>query len=67
MLSLAACEQQPTAGQHLPRGAGMRTFSRADLDAVAHKLNRRPRKNDDYRTPAEVYADLLSSGGELTT
>ncbi|MBB6436152.1 hypothetical protein [Streptomyces candidus] len=45
----------------------MRTFSRADLDAVAHKLNRRPRKNDDYRTPAEVYADLLSSGGELTT
>ncbi|MGW4519072.1 hypothetical protein ACWEO4_46045 [Streptomyces sp. NPDC004393] len=30
--------------QYHPKGADLRTFSQADLDAVAPELNRRPRK-----------------------
>ncbi|GGU86978.1 hypothetical protein GCM10010211_61350 [Streptomyces albospinus] len=52
--------------QYLPKGAALRTFSQADLDAIARELNHRPRKVHGYRTPAEVYADLLNSGDELT-
>ncbi|WUF44003.1 IS30 family transposase [Streptomyces sp. NBC_00483] len=52
--------------QYLAKGADLRTFSQADLDAVAHELNHRPRKTHGYRTPAEVYADLLNSGDALT-
>nr|WP_255310828.1 IS30 family transposase [Streptomyces viridosporus] len=53
--------------QHLPKSADLRTFSQADLDAIAHELNHRPRKIHGYRTPAEVYAELLNSGDVLTT
>lgn len=52
--------------QYLPKGADLRTFSQAELDAIAHELNHRPRKTHDYRTPVEVYADLLNSGDALT-
>ncbi|MFD9456690.1 IS30 family transposase [Streptomyces sp. NPDC059985] len=52
--------------QYLGKGADLRTFSQADLDAIAHELNHRPRKTHGYRTPAEVYADLLNSGDALT-
>ncbi|MCX2185030.1 hypothetical protein KV205_31610 [Streptomyces sp. SKN60] len=52
--------------QYLPNGAGLRAFSQADLDAIAHELNHRPRKTHGYRTPSEVYADFLSSGAALT-
>ncbi|MGW3827999.1 hypothetical protein ACWEAF_38530, partial [Streptomyces sp. NPDC005071] len=51
----------------LPKGVDLRTFSQADLDAIAHELNHCPRKTHDYRTPAELYADLLNSGDSLTT
>ncbi|MEU7204688.1 IS30 family transposase [Streptomyces sp. NPDC045470] len=52
--------------QYLPKGADLRTFSQADLGAIAHELNHRPRKTHGYRTPAEVYADLLNSSDALT-
>ncbi|MFF8004791.1 hypothetical protein [Streptomyces sp. NPDC007917] len=52
--------------QYLPKGADLRTFSQADLAAIAHELNHRPRKIHGYRTSAEVYADLLNSGDVLT-
>nr|WP_329203104.1 IS30 family transposase [Streptomyces sp. NBC_01435] len=52
--------------QYLPKGADLRTFNQADLDAIAHELNHRPRKTHGYRTPAEVYAGLLNSGDALT-
>ncbi|GAA2358993.1 hypothetical protein SVIO_109170 [Streptomyces violaceusniger] len=51
--------------QYLPKGADLRTFSQADLDAIAHELHRRPRKTHGYRTPAEIYAGLLNSGDAL--
>lgn len=34
-------------------------------ERAAHELNHRPRKVHGYRTPAEVYADLLNSGDAL--
>lgn len=52
--------------QYLPKGADLRTFSRADLDAVVHELNHRPRKAHGYRTPTAFDADLLNSGDALT-
>lgn len=52
--------------QYLPKGADLRTFSHADLDAIAHELNHRPRKTRGYFTPAEVCADLLNSSDALT-
>ena len=40
--------------QYLPKGADLRTISQADLDAIAHELNHRPRKTYGCRTPAQV-------------
>lgn len=65
----AARHQRETNGllrQYLRKGADLRTFTQADLDAIAHELNHRPRKIHGYLTPAEVYADLLNSGDALT-
>jgi hypothetical protein len=52
--------------QHLPKGADLHAFSQADLDAIVYKLTHRPRKTHGCRTPADVDADLLNSGGALT-
>ncbi|CAM3699243.1 IS30 family transposase [Nocardiopsis gilva] len=51
--------------QYLPKRADLRTFSQDDLDAIAAELNDRPRKVHGYRTPSEVYAELLKSGDAL--
>ncbi len=52
--------------QYLPKGANLRTFGQVDLDSIAHELNHRPRKTHGYRSPADVYADLLNSSDALT-
>ena len=52
--------------QYLPKGADLRTISQADLDAIAHELNHRPRKVHGYGTRADVHADLLNSDDALT-
>jgi len=41
--------------QYLPKGTCMRTITQADCDWIALKLNTRPRKRHDYKTPLEVY------------
>jgi IS30 family transposase len=51
---------------YLPKGADLRAFSQVDLDASAHELNHRPRKTHGYRSPTEVYADLLNRVDALT-
>nr|WP_267313222.1 IS30 family transposase [Allosaccharopolyspora coralli] len=40
--------------QYLPKGTNLATFTQAELDAIATKLNTRPRKCLDFRTPAEA-------------
>jgi IS30 family transposase len=51
--------------QYLAKNADLRTFTQADLDAIAAELNDRPRKIHGYRSPAEVYAEILNSGDAL--
>lgn len=63
---VSACRSPPGAPGARAQGADLRTFSQADLDTIAHELNHRPRKTHGYRTPAEVYTDLLNSGDALT-
>lgn len=45
--------------QYLPKGASMAGLTQSDLDAIAAKLNNRPRKTLGYDTPADRIAGLL--------
>jgi len=42
--------------QYLPKGRSMAHITQADLDAIAAKLNSRPRKRLGYKTPEECHA-----------
>lgn len=46
--------------QYFPKGADLSVFAPDYLDHVATKLNRRPRKRLEFRTPAEALDKLLS-------
>jgi len=39
--------------QYLPKGADLSTFSQSELDAIALRLNTRPRQTLGFRTPAD--------------
>ena len=41
--------------QYLPKRSNMDGVTQAQCDAIAAKLNARPRKRYGYRTPAELY------------
>jgi transposase, IS30 family len=43
--------------QYLPKRTSMAHVTQADCDAIARKLNTRPRKRLGYRTPEECYAE----------
>jgi IS30 family transposase len=45
--------------QYLPRNADLSTFTQDQLDAIADKLNRRPRKRHQFLTPLEVFNQLV--------
>ena len=45
--------------QYLPKGTDLSGYTQDDLDAIAFKLNSRPRKIHGFRSPLEVYAELL--------
>ncbi|MFI1255282.1 IS30 family transposase [Streptomyces netropsis] len=51
--------------QYLPKNADLRKYSQEDLNSIAAELNNRPRKIHGYRTPSEVYSELLKSGDAL--
>jgi IS30 family transposase len=46
--------------QYFPKGSDLSIYQPDYLDHVAAKLNNRPRKRHDWRTPAEVLDRLLS-------
>lgn len=48
--------------QYLPKGADLSIYSQDQLDAIADRLNTRPRKTLDWRTPLQAYALALSGG-----
>jgi transposase, IS30 family len=43
--------------QYLPKRTSMAHITQADLEAIAAKLNSRPRKRLGYKTPEECYAE----------
>ena len=45
--------------QYLPKGADLRQFDQAALDAIAAELNGRPRQTLAFQTPSQVLADAL--------
>ena len=45
--------------QYLPKGTGMGHLTQDDLDAIAMKLNTRPRKTLNFDTPADRLRALL--------
>lgn len=48
--------------QYMPKSADLRKLDQTDLNWIAAELNDRPRRTLGYRSPAEVYADFLTSG-----
>jgi len=47
--------------QYLPKGTDLNLVSRKQLNDVAVEMNGRPRKVLGWRTPAEVYADVVAT------
>jgi len=41
--------------QYLPKGSDLSGFTQEDLDAIAWKLNARPRTSLGFRCPAELF------------
>jgi IS30 family transposase len=49
--------------QYFPKGRDLTAVTQRQLDAVAHKLNTRPRETLGWRTPAEVLAQTVAPTG----
>lgn len=49
--------------QYFPKGIDLSTFSQAELNEVARRLNERPRKTLGYETPIERYRQAVASTG----
>lgn len=49
--------------QYLPRGADLSGYSQAQLDAIALRLNTRPRMTLGYQTPAAKLAEIVATTG----
>ena len=45
--------------QYFPKGSGVAEYAQAELNEIAAKLNSRPRKILNFRTPAEVFNEAL--------
>ncbi|MGH3505991.1 MAG: IS30 family transposase, partial [Nocardioidaceae bacterium] len=44
---------------YLPRRLDFRTLTQADFDAIADRLNRRPRHTLGFKTPSQALAEVL--------
>lgn len=49
--------------QYLPKGIDLSTYSQAQLNAIAARINERPRKTLDFETPAERFHQAVASTG----
>jgi len=46
--------------QYFPRGTDLSRYRQTQLDAIAHRLNTRPRKTLRYRTPADTLTEIVA-------
>jgi IS30 family transposase len=53
--------------QYLPKGTDLSCYTQAELDEIAAKLNRRPRKTLGFKTPAEVLDKTLIDAADALT
>ena len=49
--------------QYLPKGIDLSAYSQPKLNAIARRLNERPRKTLNYATPAERFSQTVASIG----
>jgi IS30 family transposase len=49
--------------QYLPKGIDLSTYQQSKLNAIARRLNERPRKTLNYETPAERFHQSVASTG----
>ena len=49
--------------QYLPKGVDLSAYSQAQLNAIAARINERPRKTLDFETPAERFQQAVASIG----
>ena len=49
--------------QYFPKGTDLSAYSQAQLDAVARRLNERPRKTLNFDTPAQLFHQFVASTG----
>ena len=49
--------------QYLPKGIDLSGYSQAKLNAIARRLNERPRKTLHYETPAQRFHEAVASTG----
>jgi IS30 family transposase len=49
--------------QYFPHGMELTAVTQRQLDAVAKRLNTRPRQTLDWKTPAEVFAATVAATG----
>jgi IS30 family transposase len=49
--------------QYFPKGMDLTPLTQRQLDAVAHRLNTRPRQTLDWETPAQRLAQYVASTG----
>jgi len=47
--------------QYFPKGTDVSTFSQAELNRIARRLNLRPRKTLGYKTPAAKLAEIVAA------
>jgi len=49
--------------QYLPKGIDLSTYSQSKLNAIARRLNERPRKTLNFETPAQRFHESVASVG----
>ena len=51
--------------QYLPKGTDLSSYSRRDLEKIAHSLNTRPRACLGFQTSEEVFYNEIQRPGEV--